>query len=1582
MDDRTCSLEYEHYDESRGGCPGTSQRFLKLIDLNGDGLLDRMATPGAGLDPAVPLYVKLFDGRRWRDVDWPVPANFPDVLERSGSHTGTAETTITLMDFNGDGLVDLVQSTESATRWLVFFNTGHSFQSSVDIAVPFDQNPLLFSNYDCINGDECWYRLEQTRLLDMNGDRAPDKIALSFVGDPRFTIQINHMADYGLLKYVRNVITKSNLRLWHGWQSLDSTELGRKNYRRARVLQKFQTSNPTVAPPMVQETNFSYHNGLYDHRKHEFRGFKSIKRERTVDNLKYVDYYEFAVGEISLNPPRDSLGTELVFPHYSEYIRGQLVHEHTEILQQEALGEAWKPIKLTNWVSYQYDEVPVLDRFPEIRYVYQSARRHRLVPEVDPRDQRDDPETSVFVYHEMDTTNGIITASYKYNDADPYQNGDDELTHTKFFNVTTKTEWFSGLTDELVTTGGYMQKHTGYAYMPIQSTGAYAVKERTDWIDDYSAAGPTPYVSSLEYDEFGGYAVVNSTDGLSTRFTVQFSADNTNFRRVTTMRPNGLETERVFDVWGHQVLEVSHTGENVQSEYDDAGRLVRLVETRNGTAHETLRLAYHDTTCGTGASSCRQVVGVKVFDVDSARGDVSFEQYFDVLGRLIQSKRNAVVDGTPAWIVSGRVEFNQQGNIVRNGQNTVAPLEHSGWVESPFVNPTQFAYDAEGNAHQTTLPSGYQVTRFTSLSARARINDKPRVVAYTVLKDSEGRSSTTIRDLAERTLEVRLSTSSDEVVTTYEYSPNGYSMELGPLGLSSEKQLDSSGRLLWLRTPDAGRTEYRYGPRGQVSSMIQQGKNENDATRIQSDFYYDALNRLVFVNEPGTRLDTYYRYYDASSSTGAFNRGELQEVRIGGNGVTGSELVVSYQYGRDFVIETRTNQTLDKDTATYATAYSFDLAGRTTRVVYPDGEVVGYSYDVGGNLESIAGESTYIAKILYNENLKRTHVTYGNGVTTGYTYDPVHQTLKTMHVRDSDSTLALALRYEFDNTGNVQSITDEVPAGNGLPRSIQAYRYDQIGRLARATGASGGDGASYDRSYRFDKGNRLLEKHAKTEATHTYSYHSDTHALQSVHVSPAVGSSVAAMDVELDYDDFGNLHEQRVRGEGPRHDRLYEFDARNRLTSLKEDSLLVAYSYDHRGLRSRKIVYDLVDGIRTFRRESTYIGGLFARVNDRTGVWFEKSVSDGNTIFASVPRNNPTSVIYFTANNIGSTVLVTDAFGQSLSRHLYYPFGELWDFEPDTTSEALPERLFTNQIYDKETGLYYYEQRYYDPFTAHFLRPDPAFDGFNHYGYAHANPIIFVDPTGEISELTKLGEVGEQALDAELERAGWTLFIVNKHPNATGPDQVAFAYKEGFIAIIDNKESKQLGKQIYTLRGFTSAEAFSKWLVLAKKAVKSAPHVPDPVREAAMKALENNSTVRLLVTTAGDAISGIGKKLASGVQSKELGHLKVQFSKVGDVAKTSSRAVGMVGQVTEYASYFKIMFDYSSTIKGQRGSDEMQRKARAIHSEGSDCVSLSVLFAPFVFSSVESADDAIEGCYDAMFENGQSGSYPYEMQVR
>ena len=78
----------------------------------------------------------------------------------------------------------------------------------------------------------------------------------------------------------------------------------------------------------------------------------------------------------------------------------------------------------------------------------------------------------------------------------------------------------------------------------------------------------------------------------------------------------------------------------------------------------------------------------------------------------------------------------------------------------------------------------------------------------------------------------------------------------------------------------------------------------------------------------------------------------------------------------------------------------------------------------------------------------------------------------------------------------------------------------------------------------------------------------------------------------------------------------------------------------------------------------------------------------------------------------------------------YSIFGEVSASDPNHPNRF----LFTGRELDKDTGLYYYRARYYNPYIGRFLQTDPAREGMNTYAYCGNDPIGLIDPSGHEGE--------------------------------------------------------------------------------------------------------------------------------------------------------------------------------------------------------------------------------------------------------
>jgi RHS repeat-associated protein len=108
-------------------------------------------------------------------------------------------------------------------------------------------------------------------------------------------------------------------------------------------------------------------------------------------------------------------------------------------------------------------------------------------------------------------------------------------------------------------------------------------------------------------------------------------------------------------------------------------------------------------------------------------------------------------------------------------------------------------------------------------------------------------------------------------------------------------------------------------------------------------------------------------------------------------------------------------------------------------------------------------------------------------------------------------------------------------------------------------------------------------------------------------------------------------------------------------------------------------------------------------------------------------------VTYYSGDQIGSTRIVTDSGGWSVSSEIYYPFGQ----EPNATGG--PDHYkFTGKERDTESGLDYSGARFYLSAVGRFMSPDPLNAGadpnnpqsWNMYSYVLNNPLSLTDPLG------------------------------------------------------------------------------------------------------------------------------------------------------------------------------------------------------------------------------------------------------------
>ena len=105
---------------------------------------------------------------------------------------------------------------------------------------------------------------------------------------------------------------------------------------------------------------------------------------------------------------------------------------------------------------------------------------------------------------------------------------------------------------------------------------------------------------------------------------------------------------------------------------------------------------------------------------------------------------------------------------------------------------------------------------------------------------------------------------------------------------------------------------------------------------------------------------------------------------------------------------------------------------------------------------------------------------------------------------------------------------------------------------------------------------------------------------------------------------------------------------------------------------------------------------------------------------------------YYVADGNKNIIAVRDSNGTELSNYTYTPFGTV---ENPEDSDDNPFR-FSSEYCDDETGLVYYNYRYYSPELGRWIKRDPIEEegGVNLYAMAGNNPANYWDARGLLTE--------------------------------------------------------------------------------------------------------------------------------------------------------------------------------------------------------------------------------------------------------
>ena len=359
---------------------------------------------------------------------------------------------------------------------------------------------------------------------------------------------------------------------------------------------------------------------------------------------------------------------------------------------------------------------------------------------------------------------------------------------------------------------------------------------------------------------------------------------------------------------------------------------------------------------------------------------------------------------------------------------------------------------------------------------------------------------------------------------------------------------------------------------------------------------------------------------------------------------------------------------------------------RVYAVTYNGGTEVEYAYDSLGRVEyrtlanaDVQAQYHYESRSGSVYTSTRVQSVYENGVNTLYAYDEM---------------------------GNIVRVEDSL--GNA-----DTYTYDSLNQLVAANAA----GKAY--AYTYDAGGNILTA-VENGVTHTYTY----------------GNTVWR-DLLTAYDGQSITYDQIGNPLTYRNGMQFSWEHGRQLrASLNPGSSITTYTYNADGTRHSKSTQTNVTKTTTYY----YVEGvLYAVESPVYTVVFQMDDTGRPYGFRLLHNDSPgyETQLYYKYNLQGDVVGIYDCVGNEVVTYTYDPWGKLLSATGVSILIDANPLLYRGYVYDKETGFYYCNSRYYDPEIGRWINADALVDqssvlGYNLFAYCRNNPVNMTDTTGNL----------------------------------------------------------------------------------------------------------------------------------------------------------------------------------------------------------------------------------------------------------
>jgi len=1320
--------------------PVTQGRF---IDVNGDGLADWVSSferVGGGQE----RYVRLNTGRGWgaRNAGFAAPEfvhiNFRySTFERGWpSNNGGV-----YMDVNQDGLVDYVESFKSsATGFPVtrkaWLNTGEGWEMQpanspyTPLELYFDYSgrenaQANFGDFIDINSDGAadWVRSRQgsTRgTLLMRTARA-DQLASATT-----TMGVTVTPDF--LPLTHNSTLYTQVPVTFEGDAVAAEPNGR--FVRGPLYVTASVTVPTPEPGTERVSSYQYE-GLQINRIDGSQGFHNIT---TVDSVTGIASYR---------------EVEQAFPFTGRTKRAATLKDGRLIsLSSSNYGHSVRR-RLENTVTY----FPQLLNSRSEQYEYSASNAEQSLVRA--------TNVAGIVFDEYGNLEQQITQVF---------DGRGALMHTtdlvNTFHPANEAQWLVSQVSQVEQTNTTTNQSpvtnvTSFTYSNESRGGVNLGRLDTIVREPESSQAGVALTTKYGYDRYGNVTSESTFASADAQTEVRHRIDRIGYdsdSRLPISLTNALGQTDTIEYHGVCDAPVKVTDANQlisRATYDNFCR--PLTQTSAVGLVSSIRYNAEPQASFCGPQECQSTPAFVI--TATAPGEPDVVQTFNKFNQVMRTTTLGVTDQTIVQLNY----YDARGQLASASQPFFAG-DTRFW--------TNFSYDALGRVVNTELPYDNDEGGRAAVNVEFDVDSTTRFLER-ITTDIQGRvTKAQVNALGQvkRVIDVN-----NQALNYFYDSQGNLNRTRDVLGNEITLGYDRLGRRTRLTDPDLGESTYTFNVWGDLLSRT-------DAKGQVFTMEYDKLSRLTRRVVPGTAEqsggESTWAYDQAPRSGSASGLiGAISRV----TGPNGYEQRFAYdRFGRPDSQHT----TIRGITFNERFAYEADTGFLSERY-YPDSKTgdannqinaefgVQYSYTNGflTSILSIEDQPEQCVEHWRADNYdalgRVNRETLGKLVSTQRTFKPGQNVLQRIQsiTTVGEQTAVQDLRYQYDAVNNLTQREDALGV-----TGLETFEYDNLDRL---TAHHKGDETV---TVRYDEiGNITFKSDVGSYNYAPNSSNQNSHRLMSVTGGPQVPGAPAstpdlsqfAVDWEFDgqdfirslpntnnltfdYDDNGSVTangaSRDASGRVTNATRSIDwtsFDKPSRMLKVNANGestgSLYQYGPEQQRIYKKEAKFATLSNITEHGEETIYLGKYYERITNGAGAVTHRYTIETGGHSIQIERADGTrqdQPKYLLADNLGSTNVILNGFGEVEQRLAFDPWGLRLNVGDQSSVNSVTNRGYTGHEMDDETGLINMNARVYDPYLGRFLSADPVLPDagnmqqYNRYAYVTNNPLKYIDPTG------------------------------------------------------------------------------------------------------------------------------------------------------------------------------------------------------------------------------------------------------------